>query len=296
MGNTVMIVGLGDLGGWVLEFLARCEGVSTIITADLREDWGIRKTDTVAIGAAQQGYNKTMKFYKCDVRDIDRTAELLKTINPDLVYSDVALSSWVVQSELVSKVSLSSPDIVEKWPKVAGARAPLQVVLVSKLMQAIKKSGITAHVLNNSFRSVNSFDQTVNLRTTRHDKGGDRLYQNVDNKFVDVSEEAGIYGSEIAFGSNHDQIVTVWKMSLESRKPIQFSETRLSGYSFSLTWSPGEKILYHKGNHRNFFILDPQTGEEDLLMEDESLGWIFTPKYSPDGREIAVHWDRNPSR
>lgn len=34
MGNPVMIVGLGDLGGWVLEFLARCEGVSTIITAE----------------------------------------------------------------------------------------------------------------------------------------------------------------------------------------------------------------------------------------------------------------------
>ena len=154
MGNTVMIVGLGDLGGWVLEFLARCEGVSTIVTADIREDWGIRKTDTAAIGAAQQGYNKTIKFYKCDVRDIDGTAELLKTINPDLVYANVTLASWVVQSGLVSKVSLSSPDIVQKWPKVAGARAPLQVVLASKLMQAVKKSGITTHVLNNSFPDV----------------------------------------------------------------------------------------------------------------------------------------------
>ena len=154
MGNTVMIVGLGDLGGWVLEFLARCEGVSTIITADLREDWGARKTDTAATGAAQQGYNKTIKFYKCDVRDIDETAELLKTINPDLVYSNVTLASWVVQSGLVSKVSLSSPDIVQKWLKVAGARAPLQVVLASKLMQAVKKSGITTHVLNNSFPDV----------------------------------------------------------------------------------------------------------------------------------------------
>ena len=79
MGNTVMLFGLGDLGGWVLEFLARCEGVGTIITADLREDWGVRKTNTAAIGAAQQGYYKTIKFYKCDVRDIDGTAELLKT-------------------------------------------------------------------------------------------------------------------------------------------------------------------------------------------------------------------------
>lgn len=59
---------------------------------------------------------------------------------------------------------------------------------------------LDCYVLNNSFRSVNSFDHTVNLRTTRHDKGGDRLYRNDDGSFMDVSEEAGIYGSEIAFG------------------------------------------------------------------------------------------------
>ena len=151
MGKTVIIFGLGDLGGWVLEFLARCEGVGTIIATDLREDWGVRKTNTAAIGAAQQGYDKTIKFHKCDVRDIDGTAELLKTINPDLIYSNVTLAGWLAMSKVVAKVSLSSPDVVEKWDKSPGARFPLQVVLVSKLMQAVKKSGITAPVLNNSF-------------------------------------------------------------------------------------------------------------------------------------------------
>ena len=154
MGKTVAIIGLGDLGGWVLEFLARCEGVRKIIAVDSREDWGVMKTNTAAIGAAQQGYCKTINFCKCDVKDIDRTAELLKTINPDVVYSDVALSSWIVQSELVSKVSASLPDIAQKWQKLTGARAPLQTVLASKVMQAVKKSGITTHVLNNSYPDV----------------------------------------------------------------------------------------------------------------------------------------------
>ncbi len=150
-GKCVMIVGLGDLGGWVLEFLARCEGVGTIIATDLREDWGVRKTNTAATGATQQGYNKTIRFQKCDVRDIDGTAELLKTINPDLIYSDLTQASWLMLSRVVSQVSVSSPDIVEKWHKLAGARFPSQAVLLSKLMQAVKKSGINAPVLNNSF-------------------------------------------------------------------------------------------------------------------------------------------------
>ena len=150
MGSTVMIFGLGDLGGWVLEFLARCEGVGTIIAADLREDWGIRKTHTAAIGAAQQGYYKTIKFHKCDVRDIDETAELLNTIKPDLVYSTMSRGGFLVQQMLLSEISRFIPDINEKWHKASGARFPLQVVLLSKLMQAVKKSGITAPVVNNS--------------------------------------------------------------------------------------------------------------------------------------------------
>jgi len=55
------------------------------------------------------------------------------------------------------------------------------------------------YVLNNSFRSVGSFGMR-NLRNVRHPDGGDRLYRNDGTRFTDVSEEAGILGSEIAFG------------------------------------------------------------------------------------------------
>jgi enediyne biosynthesis protein E4 len=55
-------------------------------------------------------------------------------------------------------------------------------------------------VLNNSNRSVESFGYDKNLRNVRDPKNGDRLYRNDGGKFVDVSEQAGIYGSEIGFG------------------------------------------------------------------------------------------------
>ena len=59
---------------------------------------------------------------------------------------------------------------------------------------------LDCYVLNNSFRSVNSFDKNDNIRHSRHALGGDRLYRNDAGKFQDVSIEAGILGSEIAFG------------------------------------------------------------------------------------------------
>ena len=147
MGKTVMLFGLGDLGGWALEFLARCEGVGTIIAADLREELGVMKTHTAAVGAAQQGYYKTIKFQKCDVRDIDGTAELLKTINPDLIYSTVTLAAW-------SQMAFFPREIEKKAEKASLVRLPLQILLVSKLMQAVKKSGITAPVLNHSLPDI----------------------------------------------------------------------------------------------------------------------------------------------
>lgn len=62
---------------------------------------------------------------------------------------------------------------------------------------------LDAYVLNNSFRPVTSFGLR-NIRDERNVRGGDRLYRNEGTpeapRFVDVSEEAGIFGSEIAFG------------------------------------------------------------------------------------------------
>ncbi len=67
---------------------------------------------------------------------------------------------------------------------------------------------LDAYILNNSFIPVNSLNY-VNKRNLR-DKdwplpklfkgGGDKLLRNDNGKFIDVSKEAGIYGSLIGFG------------------------------------------------------------------------------------------------
>ena len=55
------------------------------------------------------------------------------------------------------------------------------------------------YLVNNSPREVSSFGMR-NIRDSRHEGGGDKLYRNDGQAFVDVSVEAGVYGSEIAFG------------------------------------------------------------------------------------------------
>ncbi len=55
------------------------------------------------------------------------------------------------------------------------------------------------YLVNNSPREVSSFG-LQNIRDSRHEGGGDKLYRNEGGVFVDASAEAGVYGSEIAFG------------------------------------------------------------------------------------------------
>lgn len=63
-----------------------------------------------------------------------------------------------------------------------------------------KDGDLDAYLLNNSYRAIGSFNLMENERTIRDEIGGDKLFRNDDGTFIDVSEEAGIYGSIIGFG------------------------------------------------------------------------------------------------
>jgi len=63
-----------------------------------------------------------------------------------------------------------------------------------------KDGDLDMYLVNNSFKAIGSFNLSVNQRSVRDTLGGDKLFRNEGGKFVDVSEEAGIYGSEIGFG------------------------------------------------------------------------------------------------
>ena len=56
------------------------------------------------------------------------------------------------------------------------------------------------YLLNNSYQAIGSFNLKKNEREKRDPQGGDKLFRNDGAAFVDVSEEAGIFGSVIGFG------------------------------------------------------------------------------------------------
>lgn len=56
------------------------------------------------------------------------------------------------------------------------------------------------YILNNSYQAIGSFNLQKNERGKRDALGGHKLMRNDGGHFVDVSEQAGIYGSVIGFG------------------------------------------------------------------------------------------------
>ena len=56
------------------------------------------------------------------------------------------------------------------------------------------------YILNNSYQAIGSFNLRKNERPNRNPLGGHKLMRNDGDHFIDVSEQAGIYGSVISFG------------------------------------------------------------------------------------------------
>jgi hypothetical protein len=59
---------------------------------------------------------------------------------------------------------------------------------------------LDCYILNNSFKNPSKIELYQSMRDKPDPLGGDRLMRNDNGIFVDVSQEAGIYSSEIGFG------------------------------------------------------------------------------------------------
>jgi enediyne biosynthesis protein E4 len=132
-------------------------------------------------------------------------------------------------------------------------------------------------VLNNSYRPIESFGYDRNLRNQRDPKGGDRLYRNDNGHFVDVSEQAGIYGSVIGFGLG----VTVSDVNNDGWDDIYVSNDFFErDYLY---------INQHDGTFKE--VITDATGHISLssmgsdVMDINNDGWmdIFTTDMLPEG-------------
>ncbi len=140
-GHRVLIIGLGDLGRRFALALAGRAGIAELVLAGRRVDDGARFAALVAAcGAA------TVRFEALDCLDVERTAALLRRVQPDLILQCASLvSPWAPRSPRVAHALGAAGFAVQ---------LPAQLPAVLAVMQAVRLAGLAIPVVNCSFPDV----------------------------------------------------------------------------------------------------------------------------------------------
>jgi len=138
----LMIIGAGNVGTHTLDLLARREDAPRITVAGRDDEHLTRQVNLSRMVATQLGYPSRLGHTVVDVDDIDRTAETLARLRPDVVFSTVSLQAWWVINELPRDV-LVALDAAEIGPWL-----PMQLTLLHKVMRAVDATGYRPLVVN----------------------------------------------------------------------------------------------------------------------------------------------------
>ncbi|HEY9855531.1 MAG TPA: hypothetical protein V6D05_07330 [Stenomitos sp.] len=145
MRKTLMIVGMGDLAGLVLNLLAQGPSFGRIVLASRNVDELQRRKNLALLVAAQLGYYPTIECVPLDLDHLDQTAELLARWRPDVVFNTATLQSWRIITQL-------PPAIFKELDEAQfGPWLPMHLTMVHKLMRAVRESGLSPLVVNAAF-------------------------------------------------------------------------------------------------------------------------------------------------
>lgn len=148
MRPTVAIVGLGELGGLLLELLVRLPEFSgSIIAADIDADAGRRRVNSARLGAIMWGRPADVRFVHSDLTDVDRTAEMLAATKPDIVVNCTTIATWWLRDLL--------PAPIKERLHATGAGSGLwsagHAALAYNLMRAVRAADIHPIVVNSAY-------------------------------------------------------------------------------------------------------------------------------------------------
>jgi hypothetical protein len=143
--RSIMIVGLGDLGSRVLDSLIRWPDASPIIVGARNVEAARRRANLALFSAQQIGFDPTISIEAVDLHDIDRTAETIARVKPDIIFNAATLQSWRIITEL-------PPDVFKALDEAQfGPWLPMHLTLMWKLMQAVRRSALATAVVNAAF-------------------------------------------------------------------------------------------------------------------------------------------------
>jgi Tol biopolymer transport system component len=77
--------------------------------------------------------------------------------------------------------------------------------------------------------------------------------------------------------------------------PRRLKLTNASGGDDGVAWASPDRVLYHVEGHRQWRGIDIRSGAITPLTDDKN-GWYFNPTLTPDGKRVAVLWNRRDAQ
>ena len=151
---------------------------------------------------------------------------------------------------------------------------------------------LDAFLVNHADMFYNAFFNTAKLRHTRHPKFGNRLYRNDNGKFVDVSEQAGIFGSGLNFGLsvsvsdlNNDNWPDLYVTNDYNERDFLYLNNQNGTFQEVLKQSMGHISQFSMGSDIDDYNndLQPDVFTLDMLPEDSKRQKLLK---GPDGYDI----------
>jgi len=143
-----MLVGLGDLGSVVLEFLAREDGLGRIVVASRNVERTTARCNLARLGAIAQGCAPAISFVPLDLEDLEAVAETVHREAPDVIVSTATMQTWWLPSLLPPEQRAAI------YSAGFGVWLPVHMTLTLKLMQALREAGYTGATLTAPFPDV----------------------------------------------------------------------------------------------------------------------------------------------
>lgn len=145
---TILLVGLGHLGGVLLEFLAREDWVGRIVACTRDSRGGEARCNLARLSAAAQGLSPWIEYRQTDISDPHRFAETLDSVSPQLVIGTATMQTWWLP-ELLPPAARASL-LEAKF----GMWLPLHLSMTHDLMIGIQASSYQGPVLTAPFPDV----------------------------------------------------------------------------------------------------------------------------------------------
>ena len=146
--RTILIVGQGVLASAVLDLLAQSEARTRIVIAARNLDRLQWRVNLARYTALNLGCEPVIEASPIDLMDGARSAALIASVAPDIIFNATTLHSWWVITQLPS-TAFQRLDRAR-----GGVWTPMHLVLIRRLMQAVRAADFKGAVVNASYPDV----------------------------------------------------------------------------------------------------------------------------------------------